>query len=214
MNNRQSNHFNMFLQVQRFLDQSSAAWSKVRVVGRYKNELDASLQQIREQHRQTDAVTTGISADKSQLKDSIATRAAVVAGALYAYAAGRDDNTLLATMDWSASRLYKAKDTDFPRQVTGITAEASARLDELADYGVLQEQLTDIESSLDDFRELIGMPRLIRSQAGSAKTNLASLIDGVNAMLKEQLDKVMMQFRLTDATFYEGYQRARVIVDN
>ena len=112
------------------------------------------------------------------------------------------------------SKLYKAKDIDFPNQVAGITAEASSHLAELADYGVLQEQLTDIESSLDDFRELVGMPRSVRSQVGSAKTSPGALIDEVNGMLKEQLDKVMMQFRLTDATFYEGYQRARVIVDN
>ncbi len=214
MNNKQSNHFNMFLQVQRFLDQSSATWSNVRVIGRYKNELDACLLKIREQHQQVGTDSRGISADKNELKDNIATRAAVVAGALYAYAAGEGNNTLLAAMDRSPSKLYKAKDIDFPNQVVSITAEASTRLAELADYGVLEEQLTDIESSLDDFRELVGMPRSVRSQVGSVKTSLGALIDEVNGMLKEQLDKVMMQFRLTDATFYEGYQRARVIVDN
>jgi len=75
------------------------------------------------------------------------------------------------------------------------------------------EMIVEAETTLDDFKALIGQPRHIRNQAYAAMTVLEELIDTTNALLKEKLDKLMIRFSVTDPEFYDVYLRARTIVD-
>jgi hypothetical protein len=73
--------------------------------------------------------------------------------------------------------------------------------------------VTDLLTSVDDFRELVGQPRLIQSQTNLAKKVVEELVENALEILNNKMDKVMLQFQFSDPSFYEGYKRARVIVD-
>ena len=60
----------------------------------------------------------------------------------------------------------------------------------LADYGVTEAMITDAETSLDDFKALIGKPRTIRNQAFAAMSLLEELFDSANDLLKNRLDPI------------------------
>ena len=80
-------------------------------------------------------------------------------------------------------------------------------------FGVTKAQVTDLLTSIDDFRELVGQPRLIQSQANVAKKAAEELVENAVDILNKKMDKVMLQFKYSNPSFYEGYKRARVIVD-
>ena len=73
--------------------------------------------------------------------------------------------------------------------------------------------ITEAETSLDDFKALIGQPRTIRNQAFAAKTALQELMDTTNDLLNNRLDPLMIRFKYSDTEFYSEYERARTIVD-
>lgn len=105
------------------------------------------------------------------------------------------------------------RDVELPERLTYLTDLLTSHLKALADYGVTKAQVTDLVTSIEDFRELVGQPRLKRSQANVAKKAVEELVESAVAVLNDQLDKVMLQFQFSNATFYEGYKKARVIVD-
>ena len=73
--------------------------------------------------------------------------------------------------------------------------------------------ITEAETSLDDFKALIGQPRFIRNRAFAAMTLLEELFDTTNDLLKNKLDPLMIRFKFTHTEFYSEYERARTIVD-
>jgi len=74
-------------------------------------------------------------------------------------------------------------------------------------------RITEAETSLDDFKALIGQPRTIRNQAFAAMSLLEELFDAANDLLKNRLDPLMIRFKFSDTEFYSEYERARTIVD-
>ena len=73
--------------------------------------------------------------------------------------------------------------------------------------------MTDLLTSVDDFRELVGQPRLIQSKANVAKKAVEALVENAMKILNDKMDNVMLQYQFSNPSFYEGYKRARVIVD-
>ena len=97
--------------------------------------------------------------------------------------------------------------------MTGLTDLLTAHRKSMVPFGVTKAQVTDLLTSIDDFRELVGQPRLIQSQANVAKKAVEELVENAVDILNKKMDKVMLQFKYSNPSFYEGYNRARVIVD-
>lgn len=66
---------------------------------------------------------------------------------------------------------------------------------------------------LDDFRVLIGSPRKAQTKISAAVATLEDLFTQVDEVLKNQMDKLMLQFKETQSEFFKVYQKSRVIVD-
>ena len=61
--------------------------------------------------------------------------------------------------------------------------------------------MTDLLTSIDDFRELVGQPRLIQSQANVAKKAVEELVENAMEILNNKMDKVMLQFQFSNTSF-------------
>lgn len=213
LDTRQTNRFQMMLAVKNFMDSHQTTWSTIPIIGTFKTTLDAVIQEVKEHLQATGTDTSGMTSDKNQLKAQIAEKTAVLSGALAAYAAVNGQDDLRTNGYLTKSQIMMMRDVNMPEAISNFVALVTNQLTNLADYGITEDKVTDLESSLDDFRELVGQPRLKQSAANAAKREASSLIgDGVS-MLTDQLDKVMLQFKFTNPTFHEEYERARVIVD-
>jgi hypothetical protein len=137
----------------------------------------------------------------------------VLSGALSAYASISENQDLLSNSYFAKSDIMSMRDVELAERVTHLTDLLTTHLSALADYGVSEAQVTDLTTSVDDFRELVGQPRLKRSQANLAKKAVGELVESAVEVLNKQLDKVMLQFQFSNPAFNEGYKKARVIVD-
>lgn len=213
MNKEETMYFNMFVQVQRQLDNSPDKWTTIPAITRYKNELDDNIIAIRTKDLKASGSSKGTTVTKQELKNQLSLKVAILCGAMYAYASEQGDEKLISEVGYTTSSLYKLPDTEYAQTVKTLVEKATALLESLTDQGVTADQLTEISTSLDDFHDLIGMPRTLTIQTNTAGVELEQLIQMTKDLMRDKLDKAMLRYKLMDTAFYEGYERARVLID-
>ena len=213
MNKTQTNHMRMFLNTQETLDKNTTLWSSIPVLLEVKNNFDELIQRIEVTNEKTQPGSKAVTANKANVLKALAQKVVSLAGALQAYAAITGNAKLAGEVDLVKSDFDRARETDVEALAAPVIDNARKELENLADYGVTEAMITDAETSLDDFKALIGKPRTIRNQAFAAMSLLEELFDSANDLLKNRLDPLMIRFKYSDTEFYSEYERARTIVD-
>jgi hypothetical protein len=95
----------------------------------------------------------------------------------------------------------------------GIDVVVENQEELIAGYGLTSEQITGLQADYDHFLELDGQPREYQIKSGVATLTLEELFTEVNNLLTNQLDNLMKIFKRRDPTFYNGYLKARMVVD-
>jgi hypothetical protein len=203
----------MFLNTQETLDENTTLWSSIPVLLEVKNNFDELIQRIEETNEKTQPASQSVTAGKANVLKALAQKVVALAGALQAYAAITGNAKLAGQVDLVKSDFDRARETDVEALAAPVIDNARRELENLADYGVTEAMITEAETSLDDFKALIGKPRTIRNQAFAAMSLLEELFDSAKDLLKNRLDPLMIRFKYSDTEFYSKYERARTIVD-
>lgn len=215
MNKSQINRKEMFDTVLSFLDNYPEKWSSIPKVGEFKNAFGELVNQINESQLAQQEAQVFLGKNKKQLKSMTAQKADILNDSIEAFALVTDDNKLANKMASSYSELNRMRNADFSPAIQLIIAEAESNKNVLeSEYGVTAEQVEDLKSNLDDFLAMNGQPRAYRIASIQATKDLEQLFVDATAILDSRLDKVMSIFKRRDLNFYNGYQAARVIVDN
>ncbi|MDZ7775277.1 MAG: hypothetical protein U5L09_06515 [Bacteroidales bacterium] len=122
------------------------------------------------------------------------------------------DEELARQMGDSKSALYRLPYDDFIRKGKTIIQKATEQQEALTtDYGMTQEQLTDVQTKMDNLLAINGQPREYRIKSGVATQALETLFDQADDLLNNRLDNLMKIFVNRDPNFYNGYLQARII---
>ncbi|GET27666.1 hypothetical protein [Prolixibacter sp. NT017] len=213
MNTDQNKHLRMYLNTQAALDNHTNKWNMLPIMVAKKNEYDELIQRIISQNEKTNPASKGITESKDLVRHGLTEKAVSLSGTMQAFAAVNNDLELAEKVSLTKTALNHCRETDLEAMVVPVITEARNRIEALTDYLVTEDMIVEVETSLDNFKALIGQPRTIRNKAFAAKTVLADLFDQTDDLLNSQLDKLMLRYRATDNDFYEEYTRARVIVD-
>ena len=213
MNKNQSNQFRMFLSTQSFLDTNASVWNGIPRLVNYKNMFDEIISRIHAK-TETTKLDVGVTQKKDLLKENIASKTSMLSGILQIIATEANDMDLVKAIKMTKSDLLKLKESDVDSTVKNITTKATEHLEILTEFGVTQDVITELLTSVQDYNVLIGKPRTILSQRFAALSNIEELFDEGNTVLKLKMDNAMVIFRELQAEFYKGYQSARTIIDN
>ncbi len=203
----------MFLSTQSFLDANATVWNGMPRMVNYKNMFDEIISRIQAKSEST-RQGVGVTQQKEQLKEAIATKASMLSGILQIIAAEQNNNDLASAVKMTKSDLTLSKEADIGAAVKNLIAKANENTATLAEFGITPEVITELTTRVDDFNALIGKPRTILSQKYSALSNIEELFGEGNRVLKLNLDNSMLIFRESQTEFYQGYQNARKIIDN
>lgn len=214
MNKDQNNKLDMYEAVQTYLDTNTDKWNGVPVLITFKNQFSELLSNIREHQENQEAARVFLGANKTTQKRFVSEKADILNDALEAYAAIEENIELEQKAAKSFSDLNRLRNQDFVTVVTETIILLEQHLEALADYGVTADQITDLKNSFDQFLTLQGQPRQYRIAGKQATLNLAELFENTSSLLSNKMDKVMKRFKRTDANFFNGYQTARIIVNN
>lgn len=214
MNKIQINKKEMFDTVISFLDTNSDKWTSIPKVGEFKNQFTERVTQIDEAQQDQQQAQVYLGKNKTQVKSTVAQKADILNDCLEAFALVTGNNKLAGTMASSYSDLNRMRNTDFIPAVKSVINEAEKHLEVLtAEYGVTTEQIDGLKSDLDEFLSVNGQPRAYRVASVQATKDLELLFIEASDVLENRLDKVMSIFKRRDASFYNGYIAARIIVD-
>lgn len=213
MNKTQTNQFRMFLSTQETLDANTELWSPTPIFLTAKNNLDELIQRITAVNEKTVSNSKAVTADKAVALKNLIEKALTLSGILQAYAAVTGNIKLAGKVKLVKSDITKIRETDIEALIAPLIKAARKHLADLAEYGVTEDMLVELETSLDDFKALIGQPRTVRNQAFAAMTLMDELFDAANDLVKNRIDKLMIRFQFTHTEFYSEYERARTIVD-
>lgn len=213
MNKTQTKQYRMFLATQETLDANSPLWNTIPILLTSKNNLDELIQRVAEVNEKTVSNSKAVTADKSATLNNLTGKTMTISGILQAFAAVTGNIILAGKVKLVKSDIERARETDVEALIAPIISEAHKHIADLADYGLTEDMIVELETSLDDFKVLIGQPRTVRNQAFAAMTLLDELFDAANDVVKNKLDKLMIRFKFTNTEFYSEYERARTIVD-
>ncbi|PKV52421.1 hypothetical protein ATE84_4536 [Aquimarina sp. MAR_2010_214] len=214
MDQRQINRLEMYQAVQTFMDTNTNIWNSVPILVTFKNELDELLVQINENKDTQEASRVYLGSNKTTQKRFVSEKGDILNDALEAYAAIESNAVLEQKAAKSFTDLYSLRNQDFVTVVTETISLLDQNITPLGDYGVTQDQITDLKNSFDSFLVLNGEPRQYRIAQKQATATLSDLFDQTSTLLNSKIDKVMKRFKRANTTFYNGYLAARIIVGN
>ncbi|MCG8409901.1 MAG: hypothetical protein MI739_01285 [Bacteroidales bacterium] len=212
MNKRNKQHLSMFLTTQNYLDEHTSVWTPIPRVVSYKNDFDELLTRIFDSSNKS-ASTISITNRKQNLQKVLANKAVKLSGAMQAYCFDTDKIDLQKQISITQSKVVLAKDSEIEPMISLLIVHLNKNLTDLADFGVTEAMVTELQTTLNDFNALIGKPRIILNKKYTELSTLDQLFDEANALLRNKMDKIMIMFKDTENGFYEGYLRNRVIVD-
>lgn len=177
------------------------------------NNFKAKIADITHTTQQKDVALTGIAVDKSSSKQTLAQIATEIAGIVYAFASATANNTLKQEVNFSYTALLRTKDDQLAPRCQNIHDKASANLAALADYGITPALLTDLQTAISNYSAEAPKPRTAASQRKTMTANLSNLIKEADAVLRDQMDKLVVTFKAANPDFVKTYESTRIIID-
>lgn len=213
MNNSQQNKLSMYESVAKVLDENKSVWQSLKALNEAVQEFTALLDNLRDKGVQRVKNTTGVTLGKNSKKELMAKKAAQLAASAYAYAEKLNDKVLQAKFGYSVSDIKRSDDNNAISLTFAIAEEAEKIQDQLADYGVMPNEVEELKSFCNDFKNSIGEKANVKSGRVAATESLQELFKTADSLLKNQMDKLLLRFQDQSPEFYLTYQNARVIRD-
>jgi uncharacterized phage infection (PIP) family protein YhgE len=212
MTARQDNKLSMYLAVQKVLAQHASIWNAIPVAKVLEADFSKCITEIQTTVRRQEQLLTGVARDKTGLRLAMAEKAHTLAQAMVAYADMNNKMELAARMNRSLSEFAHSRDTRSKELAEQVLQDLRNELNNLSDYGVKQQDLDQLDALIGAYAEKIGAPRAAVTGRREATQTLAQCFDDTDKLLKNRLDKVMLQLR--DKPFYKVYKNARTMVNN
>ena len=158
-------------------------------------------------------VLAGVGADKENAEDALIESLVKICSALSDFARRAKDNALAEKAKVNESGLRRMRDTDLVSKATAIHATATEVLSNLADFGITQTMLTDLNAQINAFNAALGAREGGVAERSAVRIALAELFDNADGTLKMDLDKLIELVKKDAPQFYNAYYGARVIKD-
>jgi hypothetical protein len=214
MNIKQQSHLKMLVAVLGVLDKFKTLWQAVTAFAAARNDLATAIDAVTAEELKQAGVTTGVTENKRVARQAMCHAAALVAGAVGAWADKQNNHELFNTVDYSAPDLLHQPEQDCVTKCKAILDAATANLAALvAEKTLAQTDLDDLTAKISAFKTLLTKPREAKAYTKGATNLLPEKLDAGDRIVERQLDRLMPRYKSSNPDFYGAYQVARIIVD-
>lgn len=210
MNKKQSNKLRMLIGVSAYLAENPVIVNEVPEMTAAIENLDGIISDINYNYNVSNTALFGKTDDKHSARSEVVKNVMALTGGLYAWAAKTGNNEILKTSDIERSHLYKIREAEFAPAVRDLLDKAKARTQELADFGITEELITNIENYLSSYSSALGIREVSTGIRTNAVRSLRELFaDSIKAL--DVLDKFAEVQKLKHKAFYDEYLVVRRI---
>lgn len=213
MNRNQINELNMFDAVEQLLLANAIIWNPNPAMTAAITTFVSHLSAINAHDTVQKTSTKGTTISKKNAKTDMAMAAVAVANAGKAYASATGNPVLFDDMKHTKTEILEASDTDADDICQNIHDNLLPYIANTAAYGATNASLTNLQNLINTYSALIGKPALQKSIITNATLTLVQNFSANNALLKNQLDTLMVQYQISHPSFYNQYKAVRVIND-
>ncbi|MBE0538477.1 MAG: hypothetical protein IH620_02095 [Ignavibacterium sp.] len=213
MNDRQENKFTMYEAVADLLDANTAKTSSMTAFATAFTSFKDVMTSISEKNIQKGSVTAGKTTLKNEQQLDLIEEAVPIAAALFALGSATNDPHIKEIANVKKGTLMNLRDTELIDKITLIKDTADANSAGLVAYGVDVAAISSLDAKITSYNTALGGKESSFATKNAAGQILSGLFDQADAILKDQLDRMMEMFKPTDEQFYLEYKSAREIKD-
>ncbi len=211
MTNGQDDHLSRDLTVVSYFRNGNHGGITIAALAEYLETLAITNSQIQEISRMQETETSGVAANKKQIRINLNTKVSDSARKLIAFATLNNNLILLAEVNYSESEFKNFIDNEIPEKAQLIHSKAQEYLEELIPFGIAEETQLILQDAINEFREVINAPRISKMAKSQATKELVVLFKTAEDAI-EKIDSIVELVRYTEPYFYNGYRLARKIV--
>ena len=160
-----------------------------------------------------DTPLTDIVVNKSSSRQTLGEIATDTAGIIFAFASAMGNQTLKQEVNFNLSKLLQTRDDQLTPRCQNIHARGIENKDALIDYGITAAKLTALQTAINNYAAETPKPRTALSQRKTLTSNLRQLFKDADAILTEQMDKLVSNFKAANPDFVATYETVRIIID-
>lgn len=150
-------------------------------------------------------------AKKDQAIEKMVEATLIGTGNAMAYASSVTDKELKTQFDYSKTSLSKGTEKEICSNCMKIYTEMLKIKDKLVPDFMQAEELDAIKEAIETATNLLDKPQGVRRMSKSNKEKMIAVFAEIMKLLNEQLDKLMLKFKVKSPDFYLEYSNARVI---
>ena len=128
-----------------------------------------------------------------------------------AYALAIDDFVLLDEMDYKEYKFDRMRDSDVADDCQTIYDKANGLARELALYGVTEENLAELQRSINEYNLYLPLPRAGIINRKTITEDIRNLFD-VNDLILKKMDGLSLMLKNTEKKYYTKYFDSRKVV--
>jgi len=186
-----------------YLDSNQDIWSSVPIVKTYRDHLADSVNDLKEElSEQPEKLNFG-SGTLHQLRITIAEKMDILDDILEAYAEDVADKSLLEVAKNSKTDYLRLTNDGFERKVVNVLKLLEDFQDTLRNYGLSQEQISDVNEDFEAFKSKRNDPQPVQ-ESQEASPQIKLLLEEATHTC-ERLTKIMVRFRTSNGRFYQGF---------
>ena len=209
MDSRQTLKLNAHRALSDTLETFKSTWTPLGAFKRAVTAFNDSLETIDELAR-IQADKSGAGAEKALCLVALVTDTHTIGSAVAALASDTKDAALAAKVNFSRSDLSRGREAQVITRCENIHAAVTENLVALDDeYGVTQAKLTALQTKITAFRAAQPKPRRTRASSSAATEQLRACFVLADQILREKLDKLVVQFERSAPQFHAEFLSAR-----
>ena len=210
---RLENKLVMYHAVQSHLERNKSMWTSVPAMATTISDFELLLAEIETYRKLTQENKKGITQQKATQQALVIAHAYELSSVLYAMAIKKNNVILAAKVDFTETDLLKKRDGNLIATCRNIVEFATEHLAELIAYEVTADELNVLKEEINCFADNLTTGRVSVSERKAANEKMRIVFLQVDALLKKQLDRIMVRYRKTEPDFYAKYQNLRRIVN-
>jgi len=154
----------------------------------------------------------GITADKNRIRDLVIDTVLVVCGQIGAWARETSQLDLAEQATTVRSRWIRVPQGKLAERMKAILGLAKEHREPLAAFGLSDELLAQLETRIQVYDAIVVAPRSAITRRKTLTGILDEELRGLADLFDNVLDPLMLQFKDSEVSFFQGYRNARSVV--
>jgi hypothetical protein len=213
MDKLMKNKLAMYKTLKTVIAEHQAEWSGLPAFSTSYAAFTSRLTALEQSAYQQNLALIGVSAVKNAKKAIVAEKTYAMSSAMVAFAVVNNDVELINQMKINKHDLHSATRDFILVLVDRVISRATELVGQLNDYGVDQVSIDELQLLRDELDAQMNAPRNAMIGRKGETSRIKSLRKELDAIIKFQLDKLMVILKEEHPDFFMAYNNARIVVD-